>query len=320
MDDKTKEQIEGLTKALRGLAKPAFDLFVFILPRFIKFCQVAYKYWMKLPQNAIQFIYGFAFCFFGGSFPTLFAAAQAAEYGGRKAVMESLQVLSEEAIKIIEESKKDDQEDKDGDGVADVKQVSHQEYIKRKTLLVLRKMDPEKIDKAIASMYKVWVSVMAVLSLQFARTISMALAIADFLQKPCDHVITPLLQRVIPDEYDKWVPVTLSWITKAIAMSLAWYIQTIQSAFASALKGGLLMGRAAYQALVDRGITLGGLIPEDHEKSFIDEGLMYGFAGLGFYTQFYFGFQQPFPFNIILLPFTIAEQYIRYQITYGRTA
>jgi len=185
MDDKTKEKIEGLTKALRGLAKPAFDAFVYLLPRVIGFVQTAYSYWMKLPQNAILFIYGFVFCFFGGTFPTLFAAIQAAEYGGRKTVMESIKMLSDEALTIIEESKKDDEEDKDGDGKADVKELSKQAYIQRKTLLVLRKMNPEKIDKAIASMYKVWMSVVAVLSLEFARTISMALAIADFLHKPC---------------------------------------------------------------------------------------------------------------------------------------
>jgi len=133
-----------------------------------------------------------------------------------------------------------------------------------------------------------------------------------------DRFITPLLQRLIPDEYDKWVPVTLSWITKAIAMSIAWYIQTVQSAFASAMKGGLMMGRAVYEAMRIRGITLGGLIPDDHEKSMVDEGLMYGFAGLGFYTQFKMGFQLPFPLNLVLFPFQIAEQYIRYVITYGK--
>eukprot|EP00523_Entomoneis_sp_CCMP467_P002874 CAMPEP_0168744724 /NCGR_PEP_ID=MMETSP0724-20121128/14242_1 /TAXON_ID=265536 /ORGANISM="Amphiprora sp., Strain CCMP467" /LENGTH=322 /DNA_ID=CAMNT_0008792399 /DNA_START=36 /DNA_END=1004 /DNA_ORIENTATION=- len=318
MDESTKEKIEGFTKVLRGLAKPAFDAFVWVLPKAISGIQTAHAYWNKLPQNAILFIYGTVFCFFGGTFPTLFAAIQAAEYGGRKTVMESIKMLTDEALVIIEESKKDDAEDKDGDGVKDVKQLSPSEFAKRKTLLVLRKMNPEKIDKAIASLYKVWMSVVAVLSIQFARTISMALAIADFLHKPCDRFVTPLLQRVIPDEYDKWVPVVLSWITKAIAMSLAWYIQTVQSAFASAMKGGLMMGRAAYQAMTYRGWTLGGLIPEDHSESLIDEVLQYGFAGLGFYTQFKLNFSVPFPLNLVLFPFQIAEQYIRYTITFGK--
>ena len=103
--------------------------------------------------------------------------------------MDSLQALSEEALIILEESKKDDEKDDDGDGVPDVEQISQSEFLKRKTLLVLRKMNPEKVDKALAAMYKVWMSVVAVLSVEFARTISMAMAIADFLQHPCTFLI-----------------------------------------------------------------------------------------------------------------------------------
>lgn len=60
-------------------------------------------------------------------------------------------------------------------------------------------------------MYRVWLTVTAVLSIQFARTVSMALSLAEFLNKPCDRFITPVLQVAIPDEYDKWVPVVLRW-------------------------------------------------------------------------------------------------------------
>ena len=66
-----------------------------------------------------------------------------------------------------------------------------------------------QIDKAIYSIYRVWLAVAAVLSLKFARTINMALSIAEFLNRPCDHFITPVLQMAIPDDYDKWVPVVL---------------------------------------------------------------------------------------------------------------
>jgi hypothetical protein len=61
-------------------------------------------------------------------------------------------------------------------------------------------------------------------------------------------------------------------ITKSIGMSIAWYIQTVRSAFASALIGGLMMARATYQFLVHRNMTLGGLIKENHDDSVVDEG------------------------------------------------
>jgi hypothetical protein len=133
-------------------------------------------------------LYGFVFCFFGGLYPTLFAAIQAAEYGGRQALVLAIQDLSDEALVIIEESKKDDEVDADGDGKSDAQQLSSSEYTRRKTSLVLRKMNPQKIDQAIGSMYKVWLSVAAVLSIEFAKTISMALSIADFLKKPCEYL------------------------------------------------------------------------------------------------------------------------------------
>lgn len=97
------------------------------------------------------------FCFFGGTFPTLFAAIQAAEYGGRKTVMNAIVELADEALVILEEVKKDDDVDADKDGKKDVEQISGSELLKRKTLLVLKKMNPEKIDKAISSIYKVYV-------------------------------------------------------------------------------------------------------------------------------------------------------------------
>lgn len=115
-------------------------------------------YFQKLPQNALLFIYGAIFCFFGGIFPSLFVAIQAAEYGGRQTVMLAITDLADEALVILEEVKKDDDLDEDKDGKKDVDKLSGSELLKRKTLLVLKKMNPEKIDKAIGSMYRVYVS------------------------------------------------------------------------------------------------------------------------------------------------------------------
>jgi hypothetical protein len=98
-------------------------------------------------------------------------------------------------------------------------------------------------------------------------------------------------------------------------MSIAWYVQAVRSAFASALTGGLMMARAAYEALLIRNITLGGLIKEDHTQSYMDEAMSYIFAAMGFYFQFMLGFKVPFPFNVLLWPFHFAESYIRWSIT-----
>lgn len=199
----------GLRQIVEKFAKPLGVLVTTALPLVITWGSKAVELYSKLPQNFIEFLIGCIFCFFGGVYPTLFAAVQAAENGGRKAVMAALKDLSDEAMKIIEASKKDDDVDEDKDGKKDVEQISGQEFVRRKTLLVLKKMNPDKIDSAVYSIYRVWLAVAAVLSIQFARTINMALSISEFLNRPCDRFITPVLQVAIPDEYDKWVPVVL---------------------------------------------------------------------------------------------------------------
>ena len=163
-------------------------------------------------------------------------------------------------------------------------------------------------------MYRVWLSVAAVLTLKFARTIALALSISDFLQQPIDRFIAPTISMGTPDKYKKWVPVLLGWAVKSIAMSIAWYIQSVISAFTSALAGGLMMARATYRALIHRKITFGGLLPADHENSMVDEGLSYLFAALGFYFQFSMGFDMPFPFNLLLWPLEIGRASCRERV------
>lgn len=69
----------------------------------------------------------------------------------------------------------------------------------------------KQFDKAVAAIYRVWLSVIAVLTIQFARTISLALTISDFIRQPVDRFIAPTIALVIPKEYKKWVPVILGW-------------------------------------------------------------------------------------------------------------
>jgi len=209
--DDTSKKVAELAAKMNTMAKPVFDAIVYAIPIIIKYYHMLRVMIEQLPSTAFNALVGFIFCFFGGLYPVLFAAVQAAEHSGRKAVMDSVSVLSQEVMKIIEESKKDDQIDYDKDGKADVGQMETKEFVQRKLLLVLSKMDPNKIDTAISSIYKVWLAVAAVLTIEFAQTIALALSIADFIKQPVNRYLTPLVQKIIPDKYDKWVPVVLGW-------------------------------------------------------------------------------------------------------------
>lgn len=96
-----------------------------------------------------------------------------------------------------------------------------------------------------------------------------------------DRFITPVLQKLTPDDYDKWVPVVVSWTCKSMAMSIAWKVQSVITGVSSSLKGGLVMATATCLACQYRGITLFGLMATDTEKSSVDETLSYTFAAAG---------------------------------------
>jgi hypothetical protein len=99
----------------------------------------------------------------------------------------------------------------------------------------------------------------------------------------------------------------LDWLCKSIGITIAWQIQTVISAFTSALAGGLIMSRAMLL------IFFHGTMK--HEETNADEIASYAFAAVGFYFQYYMSFSTPFPLNIILFPVELVEYYIRWAVT-----
>ena len=70
--------------------------------------------------------------------------------------------------------------------------------MQRKMFLVIKTCDPREIDDALVGLYTSWISVVCTLKIQFARTITLALSIADFLEKPCDKFLAPAIIILIP--------------------------------------------------------------------------------------------------------------------------
>lgn len=247
-------------------------------------------------------------------YPALFAAIEAAKHGGWEDLKTAVKDLVDEALVIVEESKKDDDLDEDNDGVKDVNQISNKEYLMRKMNLVLVKINPAKVDRALGTIYKVWLSVIAVLAVKFAGTIALAISISEFIKRPLNRYVAPIVQAATPDEYDKWIPILFGWFTKAIAISIAWYIQAVISAVTSSLIGALMISRSVL-TLSRQSAAAGKVIPEDLAETQIDEVLAYVLAAFGVYVQFQMNFTVPFPLNIPLFPFELGEYYIRWSVT-----
>lgn len=121
------------------------QVFSFLIPIVISISQSIWKFYKTLPENALQLLIGILYCFFGGLYPTCFAAVEAAKHGGIQEVAKAFSDLSNEALKVIDANKKDDDLDENKDGVQDVKQISGRELILRKANLVVTKTNPEKV-------------------------------------------------------------------------------------------------------------------------------------------------------------------------------
>jgi len=314
MSSSREEQIGKAAEVLRQFGQPLLSVLTAALPFLIENSRKAYKIWIQLPLNTVQIIIGLIFCFFGGLYPTLFAVVQAIKVSGFSTLQEALMDLHEEATVVLEANKKDDELDKDRNGKTDIKQIDAKVLLLRKVNIVMTKINPQKVDRALGTLYKIWAAVIATLTIQFARTIALAVSISDAMRKPIHIHLEPTINRAVPKGYERWVPVVIGWITKSIAISIAWYIQTIISAVTSALQGSVMVSHALLTILMQRGITLGGLVKPKDDENKIDEVLAGILAVVGFYFQFSVGFDIEFPFNIPLLPFEVAEQYLRWTL------
>ena len=59
--------------------------------------------------------------------------------------------------------------------------------------------------------------------------------------------------------------------------------------------------------------------PFNPEESLLDEAIGYSLAALGFGFQIFNGFALPFPLNLVFLPLTIVEWFLRIQISMEST-
>ena len=97
----------------------------------------------------------------------------------------------------------------------------------------------------------------------------------------------------------------------------------IISAVYSGLRGGKMVGVALCELVVERGWAEhveklpGVAAPFNAETSYLDEGVGYALAAVGIFWQLSTGFSPPFPLNLVLLPLSIVEWILRWQVTMG---
>eukprot|EP00924_Labyrinthula_sp_SR-Ha-C_P003913 augustus_masked-scaffold_3-processed-gene-8.6-mRNA-1 protein AED:0.01 eAED:0.01 QI:0/-1/0/1/-1/1/1/0/353 len=265
----------------------------------------AYKELMKILEpygvNEIaQCVTGFAMMFFGGFFITTVAVHEAIQQGGYENLSSQLKIIYAEFSKFKDANKSDDLADEDGDGIADVEQISSSEYGVRKALLALRSTDPNKLSSALQSLYGILLAVIATLQLQFARTISLGASIGDQLNEIMDKFIIPTVDDYIDDEYHKWLPVAGRYLSRLIGITIAFQIQRILSTFHTAVKGARVFTRGLTNLSVRNGYSY-------LTDGYLDEALSGLLSVTGIYLQLFAWNSLPIIMRLLFFPAFFVE-------------
>ena len=301
------EDYKPYVKMLKPVVEPVFDLIHLAIPYIVMFGSFVKDLWEKAqpyhPEELGGAFLGLLMVFFGGTYVTTIAAVEAFRQCGWERTVTHAKILLANYEKAAEASRKDDDKDEDGDGIPDVQQISSTELYRRKALLVAKAVNPDDVSKAFAGVWSGIFGVLCTLRIQFAHAVTLGAAIGDVLYKGTNRYLNPTLRELIPKEYHKWVPSIVKYSCRIVAVSIAWVVQRVISAFHSAIRGSemALRGICAY------------LKRHDHIKEVPVPGsslwftLNVGLAVIGFLWQLRMGFSLPFPINLLFLPLSIFE-------------
>ncbi|EOD14903.1 hypothetical protein EMIHUDRAFT_432735 [Emiliania huxleyi CCMP1516] len=316
------------------MCKPAIEIgikvILVVMAIYLVIFSMGYKVFKLLPMNAIKMVFGAALCFFGGTYYASIAAIEAFRIFGWETLQANVKIVMEQANAVQAASEIDNSVDDDHDGVADVDQISSQALLRRKTVLAMTTIqEPERLKKAVGNLWTAYVSVLATLRLEFARTTSLALAIVEMIKFPIMRWILPPLMMFLGSDLSHWAKTFVEVTLNVIAMVVAWYMQMIISSFYSAIRGGRLFAEGLIAVLIEKDLLRklpffkkarssdppeGEKAEFDADESYLDEVIGFSFAGVGFLWQLTSGFALPFPLNLVFFPLTLVEYFLRWQI------
>mmetsp|Transcript_14521 Transcript_14521/g.21198 ORF Transcript_14521/g.21198 Transcript_14521/m.21198 type:complete len:456 (+) Transcript_14521:91-1458(+) len=282
-----------------------------IAPYIVKILQTLQAIYNYLPTTLLEALGGLAMCFFGGLYPLTIAAAETFRVSGGDEALSYLTHIWEELVTVHQANQADNKRDDDGDGVADVDQISKQQLMSRKTSLFLKTVNPSKLLDAYGGLAKAFAGVCATLKLQFAKVIALAVSIADAIRPVMIQFVAPLLVALIPSDYHKWVYPIIDVFCKIFAGSVAWFLYRIVAAVHSGIIGGLICTRALMRWANEK-----KYLSWKHEDTMLDEYLGWCLAATGVYFQVSNWMSVPFPLNILFLPVTMCETYLQWVVTW----
>eukprot|EP00392_Amoebophrya_sp_AT5.2_P001036 g1038.t1 len=283
-----------------------------VVPNLAFAWQKCSEWYAMLPVEIAMCLYGLAMCFFGGTYVVAIAAIEAFKMSGGDKISACWNDVCEEYVVLQAENEKDDVEDLDNDGIADVLQISKRELMQRKLNLVVSSIDPDKVTTALGGLYHGFLSVLMTVKFQFAQSIALAVSMAETARKPCAVVLTPILASALPPDSEDWIVAFIDYLTKTIALMFAWTLQKIVCAVQSAIKGGHIFAQNLLYFLANKL----GVENIDLDTTMVDEYIGWAVAAVGIYFQLIHGFSLIFPFSLVLLPLDVIEFALEWVVTF----
>lgn len=299
--------------------KPVILIFMF----YVWLIKKIYCIYKLLPQNVLMCVLGIGLCFFGGGYFASIAFAEAVLNMGGPDMWNHFTVMWDQGQLVGTASLEDDKLDANENGIEDVKEMSCNDLISHKAkVAAMAVTEPDRLEQAVMFFFQLYVAVLAMLKSIFARTVMLALGVANMISLPLARIFGPFLAKIMGDDLIHWVPTIIDTTVKVIAVIVAAFVQEFISGFNSALRGGKLFAEGAINILSEKGVMdklpnaiVGEERPFNPDKSYLDECIGYPLAAFGFYYQVINGFKiVPFPLNIIVAPLAIAEYCLRFEI------
>ena len=164
------------------------------------------RFYELLPKNLTIMAFGAALCYFGGKYTASIAAVEAFRTMGWDRARADIETLGADIDRVQAANLEDDAKDDDGDGVADVDQVSPAELMQRKLFLIMHTIaEPGRIQSAIGSVYVALLAVLATLRMEFAASTAIALGIVDIVKFPAVRMLSSPVLSLVGVELKHWV-------------------------------------------------------------------------------------------------------------------
>jgi hypothetical protein len=175
-----------------------------VAPLYVNMWALCLRAYETLPLELLEALMGFGMCFAGGAYCTSIAAVEAFRITGWDTTRRALRDVYAEAKNIHAAHQTDEKKDEDGDGKADVLALAPAELLQRKVkVLALAVKDPDKLMTALGGLYTSWLAVQGTLRLQYAKTITLGVSIANELEKPATAWLVPIVVPLIPPAYHR---------------------------------------------------------------------------------------------------------------------